>query len=669
MSLTKRDKIPGRGTRRGLLARLRRDERGNTLAMMAAALIPMIGMVGSAVDISRAYLVKTRLQQACDAGVLAARRTMTGQSVANDTNAKTQATNFFNINLKTGAYGATVTPITVSDVAAADGTASGTIDGTASATVPTILMKIFGKTTITMTATCEAELQVSNQDVMFVLDVTGSMDCPAATPSCTNNNGVEATNSKIGAVRTGVVSFYDTLSRAMTGGSQLRIGFVPYSSNVNVGKLLPAADLVDSWTYQSRQKTLVNYSTSNSYNSWTTTSTGAWSSWSTSSTNTNVQQSSCSTPSSTTVNGSTTETSGTTTTDSSGVKTTPLTDTRTDTDSQYQSSWVKTGTDRFGRSIGTCTIQVQTRTRTEQRTGTQTQTPNYTWTYEPVTYDTSQYKLGNSVTTTTGSNQTDVSSTWDGCIEERQTVSNATFSTIPSDAYDLQIDLLPTDDTTKWKPAWETVIYGRPGLSAVTDTDNGSTNNLNDYFHPTSSNTYYACPKAAQRLAVMSHDDVYNYVNASDFKAIGGTYHDVGMLWGARLLSPTGIFSADNATAPNGEPINRNIVFMTDGDMAPNPNIYGLYGYEMLDRRVSGTSNTPTASDLKSRHNSRFSAICTAIKNLNITIWVIAYDQTMTTELQNCASPGKSFYAADDASLNTALQTIAEQIAELRLSK
>src|SRR5947208_1767547 len=83
----------GRG---GFLARLRSDDSGNTLAIMAASLIPMVGMVGSAVDISRAYLVKTRLQQACDAGVLAARRTMTGQSIANDTNARTQATNFFN---------------------------------------------------------------------------------------------------------------------------------------------------------------------------------------------------------------------------------------------------------------------------------------------------------------------------------------------------------------------------------------------------------------------------------------------------------------------------------------------------------------------------------------------------------------------------------------------
>src|SRR4051812_15333305 len=99
------DRLKTRDDRKqGFLGRLRRDQRGATLAMMAAFVIPMIGVVGGAVDISRAYLVKVRLQQACDAGVLAARRTMTGSSVVNDTNAKTQATNFFKINLKTGAY-------------------------------------------------------------------------------------------------------------------------------------------------------------------------------------------------------------------------------------------------------------------------------------------------------------------------------------------------------------------------------------------------------------------------------------------------------------------------------------------------------------------------------------------------------------------------------------
>ncbi|MEA3003563.1 MAG: hypothetical protein QOH81_2351 [Sphingomonadales bacterium] len=652
------------GSGGNFLARLRRDQKGNTLALMAAALIPMIGMVGSAVDISRGYLVKTRLQQACDAGVLAARRTMTGQSIASDTNAKTQATNFFNINLKNGVYGAVVTSIVVTDVNDAANKPTGTVHGVASADVPTSLMRIFGKPKLTMNVTCEAELQVSNNDVMFVLDVTGSMNCPAATPSCSNNGGSEAASSKIAAVRTGVVDFYDTLAGATTAQARLRIGIVPYSSNVNVGKLLPASYIADSWTYQSRQKVVSSYNSANtSYGGWSTTSTGTPSAWVSYSgnTTTNISQTSCTNnvPATTTSNGSVTTVNGTTTFDSNDNKSTPVTDTRTVTDTQYQvGSWTQTSTSG-SPAKGTCVYQTRTQTRQEQRTGTTTQTANHTWNYAPISYDTSQFKLGNAVTTYTGSGYSADTSTWDGCLEERQTVSNATFPSIPSNAYDLQIDLLPTDDTTKWKPHWPDIVFDRDTVAAYQDSS--------DHWQPAAD--YAACPKQASKLAVMTHADVYNYVNAANFKAIGGTYHDVGMIWGARLLSPTGIFASENLNAPNGEPINRHIVFMTDGTMAPNPNIDGLYGYESLDRRISGTSNTPGNPDLTNRHNSRFSALCEAIKSLNITIWVVAYDQTMTTQLQNCASPGKSFYAANDTQMKAALKTIAQQIAELRLSK
>ena len=63
-------------TPRLFMSALARDVRGNTLAMMAAALIPMSALAGSAVDVARLYVVKVRLQQACDAGALAGRKFM-----------------------------------------------------------------------------------------------------------------------------------------------------------------------------------------------------------------------------------------------------------------------------------------------------------------------------------------------------------------------------------------------------------------------------------------------------------------------------------------------------------------------------------------------------------------------------------------------------------------
>ena len=53
------------------LGRLRRNQAGNTLAMVAAAVIPLAGLIGGGVDMSRAYMVRARMQQACDAAALA----------------------------------------------------------------------------------------------------------------------------------------------------------------------------------------------------------------------------------------------------------------------------------------------------------------------------------------------------------------------------------------------------------------------------------------------------------------------------------------------------------------------------------------------------------------------------------------------------------------------
>src|SRR3546814_5727577 len=44
----------------------------------------------------------------------------------------------------------------------------------------------------------------------------------------------------------------------------------------------------------------------------------------------------------------------------------------------------------------------------------------------------------------------------------------------------------------------------------------------------------------------------------------GRTYHDIGLIWGARLISPTGLFASENATTARGGEIQRHVIFMTD---------------------------------------------------------------------------------------------------------
>jgi len=83
----------------GFMARLAHNEAGNVLAIVAAAIFPLAGLIGGGIDVSRLYLAKTRLQQACDAGALAGRRSMSGITWTTGANSNEEtAKNFFNLN-------------------------------------------------------------------------------------------------------------------------------------------------------------------------------------------------------------------------------------------------------------------------------------------------------------------------------------------------------------------------------------------------------------------------------------------------------------------------------------------------------------------------------------------------------------------------------------------
>jgi len=123
--------------KKGFLARLLRNEAGNTLALTAAAAFPLMGMVGGAVDMARIYAVQSRLQAACDAGALAGRRVMgAGQWSDNNSAANTNALAAFDLNFENGAFGSENRTRSYVE-------SSGTVTGTASADVPMTLMKLF----------------------------------------------------------------------------------------------------------------------------------------------------------------------------------------------------------------------------------------------------------------------------------------------------------------------------------------------------------------------------------------------------------------------------------------------------------------------------------------------------------------------------------------------
>jgi hypothetical protein len=213
------------------------------------------------------------------------------------------------------------------------------------------------------------------------------------------------------------------------------------------------------------------------------------------------------------------------------------------------------------------------------------------------------------------------------------------------------------------------MIYTRRALTDTTDNWDSSEISTSEEY---GNGIYYACPRPAKKLTIWNDPVVFDdYVDS--LTPEGNTYHDIGLLWGARLMSPTGIFKAENATTAQGADIERHMIFMTDGDTATRANDYGAYGIPWFDRRNVANPANPLAG-FNDEVNARFVALCTAVKNKNISLWVISFGNgsNATTEdrLEACATSSSYYFkASDSAALQTAFSSIANQISQLRLTK
>jgi hypothetical protein len=741
------------------LSRLLRDESGNTIAIMAAAVIPVLGLVGGAVDMGRIYLVKTRLQAACDSGSLMGRKVM-GTGTWNAT-ANTRAREIFAMNFTEGSYGSNGLVYSYSET-------GGDVQGTAVATVPVTLMrpvlmmsrardeiksveqtlgrevtpderaalyKVFDENTKndviakTITVDCNAEQRIPNTDVMFVLDVTGSMEWPASSGS---------SETRISGLKKATKCFYESIAKeniddvtpeqcgrtsdpvnGVSSDVQLRFGFVPYAVNVNVGRLLPLNYMADSWTYQSREAQWGgdgNYdpiygtessrvpisapvSTGGTGGSGSTGAT-SWTEWEAVSSSITIGEYTYdnrfrATSEECAAFGAPPSRSGTSTGALQLISQTPnpLTYPQSSLTRVYSQAVTNGETEyRYVHYDNRCRLQVRRRTTSRTVSYFQTTTPITWeigrrfegWEYKPVTFNISALKntasnaYNSSITLPIGDNGTNRTVSWTGCIEERQTVRNLSTSPswengdwnpIPTDAYDMQIDLLPdSNPSTKWAPIFNNVVYrryqnGNRTTSAVVADEDGDFQNSGSIWQANAS-----CPVAARKYQTWTPNNFKNYVNGLVTGA--NTYHDIGLLWGARLMSPTGMFASENALTDMV--VDRHMIFMTDGDTNMQPDDYSAYGINWWDRRQNSGSD-PSKEWLDANLNARTLAICKAVKDRNINLWVVAFGDNLTTEtedrLRACASSGKYFRAVSVADIIQQFNNIASQISALRLTQ
>ena len=687
-------------TGRSFLSQLRGDVAGNVFAMTAAAVVPMIGVVGGAIDASRMYLVRSRLQAACDSAVLAGRKAM--QTATYDTAAQDRFNAMFNFNFQDSDFQTTGTVKN----ATADG--NGKLSATASTNIPMTLMRIFGFSNQTASVACSADIQIPNIDIVFVLDVTGSMDDEI--------NGTR----KIDSLKVAAKQFYTTLQTQMqangANAGQIRYGFVPYSQTTNGKDLfkaspdtskgeLPLTALVDNAVVESR---VANFELTGGNNQWiddpATGPTVLEQKYDADDDDTiepyrqdtddytNMSNNDCGNYGenlSFSIDNSSNrqvylfpQTSwpggqgiGYSTLYVADGNTTAQT-TKPTTGSYYWEITFERKSKTWEDSNGAKTNKYQSCTRKVIWTKFVRNVPQFkfkNWTYMPVTYNVSGFKTGGSVSYATAVSQNFVapgagpytpvelaampdttglstsSFSWNGCIEERKSVPVATFAPIPAEALDLNfLSGYTQSDDYRWRPVMEKLTYNRNQRANVTSST-------------TIGNPDHVCPSARMRnLNVMNQTDFNNYIDA--LNPGGYTYLDIGMVWGLRFIAPQGMFASRNLVGPNGGQISRHIIFLTDGEPVSADNSITSYGLERVSGRITGNTGVAAAT----LHARRFQALCDGHRG-TVAIWAIAFGTAVTGNLSNCADPGRAYQADDSSDLNDAFNAIARDIADLRL--
>lgn len=233
---------------------------------------------------------------------------------------------------------------------------------------------------------------------------------------------------------------------------------------------------------------------------------------------------------------------------------------------------------------------------------------------------------------------------WGGCIEESKTdpgiLANDSRDAAPDTAFDLDVERIPgSSDDTKYAP----YIYDPKERASI--------------------NT--SCPAEATELKEMTATELNGLLD--ELQPSGNTYHDLGMIWGTRMISNRGIWGSSNPDMYNQIGVQRYIIYMTDGVIKTDRDIYSSYGLELYDRRVGATSDP----DNDGRHTKRFLMVCNAAKAQSISIWTIAFGtEGRVGSLDRCASSLDQSSTADSSDdLIERFATIGKSIGSLRIAE
>ena len=622
----------------GFRSRLARARAGATLPMVAAAMIPIVAGVGMAVDLGRIYLVKSQMQAAADAAALAGARSFNvddGSSADRDT----QVATYFRDNFPDGFMGSGTRIIPTATFAVTNSVNRTTV--TASKALPMVLMRIFGFAPKQISVTAVAEGQPRPLEVMVVLDNTGSMT--GVLP-----DGV----TRIAAIKAAMTDFIDVLHQGATMRPELAMGIINYTHTTNVGALLTEAGVsiqqIDGYTsnlgaYPGRSPGLewggcvaVDATVRDVSADPNTFETGAY----------DIDKS---------LPGE------------NGHPAIPPYLYPPNADNKPASGPTPAKTGFYATSSKVPADYLTTPGDPSITSGPEANTNNL-YRLVPATSNNSavadslasspafrrsffnQYIGLNYNTDPTDdviiqTNGTNFAAGTSGSLRVDGTNWNIKYSRIPN---------INVTDTSNANYVWmnPTLNYGYTPATNSWDLNPGSPN--------------WQCPAPALKLAYGQAKSTYSdYVQRAltPIKPAYGTIHQLGMLWGYRLLTRDDVFIRTNPI--EGEVPIRALVFMTDGEALGRDNVNWDSG--LGARRDKLVSSQTTLSSLLTQSMRRFAKICQAAKNDGIKVYIVSLVED-APEFSACA--GRSYIRTNSqAEIKQAFSDIAADLVDLHLTQ
>lgn len=192
-----------------------RADRGNVAMMFAVALVPLIGIIGTAVDYSRAVAARSAMQAALDTVALMVSKDAQANPSMTSAQATAAAQKYFDALYKeSGTSNITITATYTQNTGMGS-----SIEVNGSAKVATDIMRYAGYTDMSVGTSSTTKWGATRMRIALVLDNTGSMSA----------------NSKMTNLKSAAKDLITQLAgRAKTTGD-IYVSLVPFAKNVNLG--------------------------------------------------------------------------------------------------------------------------------------------------------------------------------------------------------------------------------------------------------------------------------------------------------------------------------------------------------------------------------------------------------------------------------------------------